>query len=134
MSGRIPSISKPLKTSPAFFEKYRAGMTAREIEVITGWSRATLRRRMKNAEFPQPSGRRGRQSTYDPFEVLEWLSRYNLRVILGDEFLEYERTLQARVFADPRLSQPRWRIIDRENVRRARRRDGVYAEMEMAAI
>lgn len=130
MPGRIPTISKPLKTSPQFFDKHIAGITAREIETITGWSRATTRRRMQDDEFPKPLVTQGRRLAYDAYEVLEWLSRYNLKIILGEEYLEYERTLQARAFADPRLKHPRWRIIERENLRRAKRADGIYAEMQ----
>ena len=134
MAGRTPTISKPLKTSPQFFDKYAEGITARQIELLTGWSRATVRRRMREGEFPPPTGRSGNQNAYDTYAVLEWLSRFNLKVILGDEFLEYERTLKDRAFADPRLTQPRWRIIDRENLRRAHVRDGIYAEMPFMPI
>jgi predicted DNA-binding transcriptional regulator AlpA len=129
--GRPSAISKPLRTSIEFFEKHKNGMTVRDIEIITGWSRATVRRRMQDGEFPQPLRKRGKQLSYDHYELVEWLSRYNLRVILGDDFLEYERTLQARAFADPRLGQARWRIIDRENIRRSRQRDAAYVEMPL---
>lgn len=56
---------------------------------ITGWSRATLYRRIEQDGFPSPIGKDGSKSLWAPQQVRHWISDFNLRLRLSPE--EYER-------------------------------------------
>jgi predicted DNA-binding transcriptional regulator AlpA len=127
---RHADLSKPILTKRDFLGRFKRGMTANDMQIVTGWSRATCYRRMQSADFPRPVGYRKRRKVWNPEEVLEWLSRFNLQVLLPrDEYLEYERSLKDREFADPVLRTALGRTIERENERRKRARDAPYGEM-----
>jgi predicted DNA-binding transcriptional regulator AlpA len=56
---------------------------------ITGWSRATLYRRIDQDGFPAPIGRVGSKSLWEARQVRHWINDSNLRLRLSSE--EYAR-------------------------------------------
>lgn len=100
-------------------------MSAIQIQNITGWSRATFQRRSKKSDFPTPKiGQFGRK-LWNPLEIYEWISRFNLEILMDREsYLQFERDLNDKAFANPLLRTAYGRIVEREIARRNRLGDG----------
>lgn len=69
-------------------------LPVRDLLRLTGWSRATLYRRIGQDGFPLPIGRNGSKAVWDPQQVRYWISDFNLRLHVTPE--EYERRLARR--------------------------------------
>lgn len=127
---RRADLSRPINTKPSALQRFGQNISANEIQILTGWSRATLYRRMRTNDFPPPVGYRARRLVWNVLAVLEWVSQFNLQTLMPmQEYVQYERALREREFADPTLRTVRGRLIERENVRRKLAGDGPYAEM-----
>ena len=113
--------SKPLPTGRRFFDRYSEGMSANDIQRVTGWSKATFFRRSALPDFPAAHSLRGSRKFWHAIEVLEWVSKFNLMAIMPREtFDQFERDLADRGFADPHLKTHYGRLVEREIVRRMR--------------
>ena len=63
---------------------------------------------------------------WNAVEILEWISKHNLRAVFGvEDALEFERRLAGNVLADPSLNSPIVRAIERDVARQKRPRDKV---------
>jgi predicted DNA-binding transcriptional regulator AlpA len=118
---RQAGASKPIVYKTSHLAKFRGGMTSNDLQILTGWSRATVYRRIGAQDFPKPVDRVKGRPIWNPVEILEWVSIHNLRTVLGsEEALEFERALADRSFADPVLRLPIGRAIERDATRRIR--------------
>ena len=110
--------SKRLNTRADHIRRYADGMTALDIQRVTGWSKATFYRRRSHSDFPA-SSTTDRKVLWNALQVYEWLSRFNLKAIMSpDEFKKFETDLSDRSFADPSLQYAYGRIVEREQMRR----------------
>src|SRR5688500_2556349 len=118
---RRRNLSSPIVYRSSHLSRYRGGMTLNDIQVLTGWSRATVCRRVAEPGFPSILKRTRGRPVWDTVEVLEWVSRHNLMVLMGrDGAVQFERKLADQSFADPALQSAIGRAIEREKVRRER--------------
>ena len=110
-------------------------MSSNDLQILTGWSRATLYHQKKREEKPTTNRSLRRKRYWDVLAILEWLSRFNLETIMTrEDFLEYERTLLSLEQIDPVLRTTLGRVIERENLRRAQTGDAAYAAMRLVTI
>lgn len=94
-------------------------MRVREIELLTGWSRATIYRRMAEPDFPAPLVQ-AVERTWNPVEIIEWVTRFNLRATFGVQAAaRFEEALAQRAELDPLVQSPIGRAMEREKAIRA---------------
>jgi predicted DNA-binding transcriptional regulator AlpA len=97
--------SKPVSLTDVYLKKFKNGLSVNDIAILTGWSIATLRRRMKQDDFPNFSHSKGRRNYWTSPAILEWVSKFNLKNEIGaDSFKLFEIDLAVRSVADQRLS------------------------------
>lgn len=74
-------------------------LSIRDVAVYTGWSRATIYRRIADDGFPPPVERHGRKLFWRLLDILSWSSTYNGRALFGrktwDDLVE-RREMQDR--------------------------------------
>ncbi|MAO95003.1 MAG: hypothetical protein CL807_08125 [Citromicrobium sp.] len=110
-------ISRFISFSPSRLKKYDKGIGINDLKIITGWSRATLYRRMN--EIPAPAPLMKEPKVIWPCdEILDWVTRVNLRIHLGiQEALNEESVLEAQSENDLEL---------RGRLGKAKRREQIY--------
>jgi len=89
-------------------------MTARDIEILSGWSRAKVYRIIKDEDFPIPR-EVGRRIKWESTAIIEWITIYNLRATMGRQgAARFEEELATRANIDPLVRTAIGRAMARE--------------------
>lgn len=90
-------------------------MSVRDIQILTGWSRATVYRRIQEPDFPSEMTGKPKKC-WNVVEVIDWVTRFNLRAFIGrQEAARFEEALEQRAEIDAAMRTSLGRSIEREN-------------------